>query len=523
MTPPAAAPDEVAHSPELPRNLTTRSEGGRVRAAARTVARAAWSSPPRRASTLTAVQYGLSQVLRLVSNLVLARLLFPEAFGLMAMVQVFMAALAMFSDIGLGPSIIQHKRGDERAFFNSAWTLQVIRGFVLWGLAVAVAWPAAVFFGMPELVLLLPLVGATAAISGFDSTAFWSARRHMRLGRVFAMELGSQSLSIVIMLSLAMVYYANPAAAAALASRAINALPGWVGAGMDPAKLAGVMCLAVGGLAGPAVRAVLTHSVLDRNHGNLFGWERAAVREIFHFGKWIFVSTFLTFFAARLDVLLVGRMLSDRDLGIYGFGQTMALMLPNAVLSLGGAVLFPLFSRVARENPSMLRAQVGRVRRTLLLPTMAGLAVLILLGNWIVWILYDDRYQNAGWVLQVLAAGAPALLISATYGNAMLALGRSREIVIILIPQICFLLAGSLAGHAIAPHLWGNGALAVFAGPAPDWAPLAGLVVGFALTEWLNYPIVLWRAFKNGVANPGLDLLILAIVAGTSALAILLR
>lgn len=71
------------------------------------------------------------QLIRLGSNLILTRLLFPEAFGLMALVQTFMTGLAMFSDIGIGPSIIQNRRGEDPDFLNTAWTIQIGRGVML--------------------------------------------------------------------------------------------------------------------------------------------------------------------------------------------------------------------------------------------------------------------------------------------------------------------------------------------------------------------------------------------------------
>src|SRR5258706_9299249 len=97
-------------------------------------------------SVWTIAGYGAGQVLRLAGNLVLARLLYPEAFGLMALVSVFLQGLAMFSDIGIGPSIIQSRRGDELAFLNTAWTIQVVRGIVLWVVSMAGAAPFAAWY-----------------------------------------------------------------------------------------------------------------------------------------------------------------------------------------------------------------------------------------------------------------------------------------------------------------------------------------------------------------------------------------
>ena len=81
-----------------------------------------------RSSGLTFLSIGGSNGLRLVSNLILTRLLFPEAFGLMALVQVFIAGLNMFSDAGIRTAIIRHTRGDDPDFLNTAWTIQIIRG-----------------------------------------------------------------------------------------------------------------------------------------------------------------------------------------------------------------------------------------------------------------------------------------------------------------------------------------------------------------------------------------------------------
>jgi O-antigen/teichoic acid export membrane protein len=79
-------------------------------------------------------------VIRFGSNLIITRLLLPEHFGLMALVTTFLVGLALFSDTGVGPNIIQNPKGEEPIFFNTAWTVQAIRGVLLWVVAVA-CWP----------------------------------------------------------------------------------------------------------------------------------------------------------------------------------------------------------------------------------------------------------------------------------------------------------------------------------------------------------------------------------------------
>jgi O-antigen/teichoic acid export membrane protein len=84
-----------------------------------------------RGAVWTVAGYGGGQALRFLGNLILTRLLFGEAFGLMALVNVFLQGLQLFSDDGIGPSILPHARGADRRFLDTAWTMQVVRGFVL--------------------------------------------------------------------------------------------------------------------------------------------------------------------------------------------------------------------------------------------------------------------------------------------------------------------------------------------------------------------------------------------------------
>ena len=143
--------------------------------------------------------YGSSQLIRLASNLILARLLFPEAFGLMALISVVTIGLALFSDIGISPSIAQSKRGDDPDFLNTAWTLQVIRGAVLCVLTALLAAPMARFYDEPQLATYLPIAGLSLLIAGFNPTRIDTAQRHLLVGRLTALDLASQIIGVVLM------------------------------------------------------------------------------------------------------------------------------------------------------------------------------------------------------------------------------------------------------------------------------------------------------------------------------------
>jgi O-antigen/teichoic acid export membrane protein len=348
-----------------------------------------------RGTVWTTLSYGGSQVLRLVGNVILTRLLFEEAFGMMALVWVFMQGLALFSDIGIGPSIIQHKRGDEPSFLNTAWTIQVGRGALLWLAAVAFAVPFARIYGEPMLAPLLPVAGFSAAIAGFYSTKLFSMNRHLTVGRISLIEIASQALGLVVMVVWALFHRS-------------------------------VWALVVGGLATPFFKLVLLRFALP-GLTNRFAWSRDDARALFSFGRWIFVSTAMTFLASQSDRLVFGKLIPLAMLGVYQIAVTLASVPSLALEALGSKIVFPLFSRVHNEGGD-LPASFRRVRLPVLVVAAWVLSGFAGGGDVIIDILYDDRYAQAGWIVQLLSVGAWFSALDNVYKSALLARGRANVV-----------------------------------------------------------------------------------------------
>ena len=150
--------------------------------------------------------YGISQVLRFGTNLVLTRLLVPEFFGLMAVVNTLRAGIDLFSDLGISQSIVNNKQGDEPSFLNTAWTLQVIRGLVLWLFCLAITLPSANFYDDKRLLWLIPIVGLSSVLDGFSSSAIHTLMRRMDLGRLTRFDILIQAVSAITLIMLASFY-----------------------------------------------------------------------------------------------------------------------------------------------------------------------------------------------------------------------------------------------------------------------------------------------------------------------------
>ncbi len=342
-----------------------------------------------------------SQLLRLASNIAITRLLAPEVYGLMGLVNVFMTGLVMFSDIGLGPSIIQSKRGEERDFLDTAWTLSVVRGLVLALAACALAWPVAWVYADAgaddpkwQLALVLPVAGLSGLIGGLCSTSVFSANRKLALGRLMLLELAAQVFGLVVMLAWA---WWRPT----------------------------VWAMVGGNLASALAKTALSFVVLPQAR-NRFRWEPSAVREMWDFGKWIFLSTAVTFFAFKADQLMLFKLVTLEQGGVYVVAIVFAGMALEVVSRLTTIVIFPVLSEQGRDAPERMEQRLAQVRGALLqLGAFALLAMLLLLPA-AIRLLYRPEYHGAGWMAQLSCFAVWFAILKESSRYALVALGSTR-------------------------------------------------------------------------------------------------
>ena len=369
-----------------------------------------------RGSGWVVMGYAGSQVLRLGGNLVLTRLLFPEAFGIMAVVHVFLQGMHLFSDLGIGPSIIQNQRGDQQAFLNTAWTMQVIRGVVIWLGMLLLSWPIARFYDQSILQWLIPVVGFTAVVSGFQSTAQFTLNRHLALGKLTVLELGSQLLGIVVMI---------------------------VWAAMIPTIWA---------LAGAAIVSRLAHTAgsycLIPGQRNWFAWDREAARAIIHFGKWFFIISILGFLASQVDRLILPKLIPMGLFGIYGIAFMLGMVLDRVVCNLSYKIVFPVVAKQKNLPRDELRTRILRMRGPMLCILALLVSTLSVFGDLLVYFLYDDRYAEAGWMLCILALGLWPRMLTATIEATLLAVGQPRYLAYSGALRFTFLLVGLPIAHS---------------------------------------------------------------------------
>lgn len=400
------------------------------------------------------------QVLRLVGNVITTRLLFPEAYGLMVYVLIVMQGLQMISDVGIIPSIIQHERGEERAFLDTAWTIQILRGAFITVLALALAWPMARAYGHAELTALIAVASVQGLVIGFDSTKLGTLNRRLELGRLVLLNIGGQLVTLVVMV------------AWALLSPSVWALLG-------------------GAIAGDVTRLVLSHVALPGKLNRL-RWEKEAAKHIYHFGKWIFLSTLVTYLGLRFDMMALGALVDLETLGVYNIGQSLASLPVLVTGQIVIWVLLPALSESFRDDRARFFENVRRARRVI----NAG-GVLLVAGTAIgapafFYLVYDERYHDAGWMVQLLMLSTWFFFLQETTVRVQLAMGDSRAQTIANVAKLAGTVPGALGGYAIGKAIFDRG--------------MAGLIVGLAAGAIAGYLAVAWMLRSRGLSVLASDL-----------------
>lgn len=420
------------------------------------------------ASFWTFANYAVSYPIRLGSNLILTRLLVPEMFGVMAIASLVTMALALFSDLGVGQNIIQSRRGGDPDYLNTAWSIQIIRGIMVWliGLCVSIGLFVANFRGwLPETNVyanpyLPPVIAALsfgAALGGFQSTKIAEAHRNLSFGRITQIGIVAQLVGLVCTIGWALI------------ERSIWAL-------------------VAGGLCSTAITVLLSHVWLPGT-SNRLRWEHSAVLEIVHFGKWIFLSSILGFFANNMDRVLLGVFVDSSVLGVY----SIALNLINAVAQLLNTIpgiSFPVFSEVARDRSSDLKRYLYRFHVFAAPLAYLSAGLLFVSGNSIIRLLYDQRYYQGGWMLKILAIGLLSVPFNLSV-YSLLARGLSR----LFSNVVATIAVVTVVATPLGFHFFGT----------------TGAIWGIVAGRLASVPAAIFYQYKHGLLKPSVELLLLPV------------
>ena len=372
-----------------------------------------------RAGSWTLGAHGADLFVRFVSNLILTRLLFPEAFGAFGAALALVAGLGMISDFGVHVVIIQSPRGDEIGFLRSAWVFQICRGILVW----------LILAGICGLIALPPIHGLLPAASVFADRSFPLVTAALGFSLVT-----SSAESMSIPLHVRHLNY-RPIVLLDLTTRLLPLPIMFIWAWFAPS----VWAIVVGSLAGSIFRLVLSHAWVPGPRMAL-EWKKSHLEEIGHFGKWIALSSFGSIISQQFDMILLGIVVPGSMLGLYSIAKLLVGVGEGLLDRLNSSLALPILGESLRKNPNNLQDHYYRFR--LPIELAAGLfgGGLFASGDFVVNFLYDARYSQAGIMLQILALGTviyPVLTIR----NAFVAVGDTHVSAAVSVLQAISLVA----------------------------------------------------------------------------------
>ncbi|MCE9650962.1 MAG: lipopolysaccharide biosynthesis protein [Parvibaculum sp.] len=334
-----------------------------------------------------------AQVLKIVMQfgvtIVLARLLKPEAFGLVAMVAVVLTFLETFKDLGLSAATVQREAITHQEVSTLFWVnagLGVVAALLMVPLAPLLAW----FYGEPELVGITLALGVGFALSGLSTQHLALLRRQMRFSTLASIQMGAEIIGMAVALVAA---YEGASYWALILQRivwaACMALGGWIFCRWRPGR-----------------------------PGRL-----SQVRSLLGFGGYVTGSNLASLFVRNMDQVLIGWYWGATPLGLYDRAYKILLLPINNLNAPLFSVAMPALSRLAGEPERYRRTYLGMVEK-LSMVTMPCAALLVAAPDLVVRLLFGPQWVAAtpivGWL------GLAALYQPVSYTCSWLFMTQNR-------------------------------------------------------------------------------------------------
>lgn len=412
-----------------------------------------------------------SSVLRLGANLVMTRLLYPEAFGLMLILNLVFSALEMLSDLGIRSALIVKKGEIDSRYLNTAWTLSVLRGLLLAVVAFGLAYPVASYYGHDELFPMIALASLAPLINGFCSPHPMLSEKNVQFGRIVIWKSSVQTLAMLILLAWLLIHPT-------------------------------IWALVANGIVAAILNVLISYRMFPAERPAL-RLDRSAALEIVNIGKWVVLASALTFLARQGDSVIISKWVTADLLGIFSIALGFAKLVETLVERISWSLLFPVYAEIQAAQGTRFNQQLGKVK--LVLYALCGPMVLFfaVFGSDFIRLLYDPRYHEAGWMLQIMAAGSAFFAAGSAIINIPMSFGDSYRHMLLQFGRFVLLLSAMLVGG------WYSG--------------LPGLVAGIAVSQGLFYPVLIAMARRYGVRNFAPDMAFLAVTLGCIALSWSLR
>jgi len=331
------------------------------------------------------------QLFNFVRLIILARILSPNDFGLMGIALLTMATLDTFSQTGFQQALIQ-KKEDIKPYLDSAWTVLILRGFILFAILFFIAPYAATFFNAPEAKSIVQVIGFAVLFQAFTNIGVVYFQKELEFNKQFIYQLSGTLADFIVAISAALI-------------------------------LRSVWALVFGLLAGNFARFVVSYLIHPyRPH---LSSDLGKAKELFGFGKWVLGSSILVFLITQGDDIFVGKLLGTTALGFYQMAYRISNMPATEITHVISQVTFPAYSKLQDNIPKLREAYLKVLQITAFLSfPIAGL--IFVLAPDFTKIFLGEKWMPMVPAMQVLVFAGLVRSIAATTGPIFHAVGKPK-------------------------------------------------------------------------------------------------
>ena len=376
-----------------------------------------------RALGASSVSNLLAKLVSLSSTLVLARLLMPEDFGLMAMATTVVGFIAFFNEIGIGAAIVQRLEVDDEEI-NGCFGIAMLASAALCVVAALAAYPAALFFDMPPLRALLTVLGFGFFFGALNTVPLALLRKQLRFQAVVWLGITASTVQALVAIPLALMGFKYWALVGSFfIGQTVVTIGYWRASQWRP------------------------HWPMRLGRG----------RALLGYGIDITFTRVLWHAYMNLDKLIIGKLLGERAVGVYDVSRSLASLPTSQISGMVTGIASPVFSRLQSDLPRLQTIQLRLTRGIayLAFPVLAGLAVL---APELVQVLLGARWAEAVFPLQVLCFSEAVAAVANLQAQLLISTGNVKRLVrfntacAIVMPVSIAIgaLLGQLAGAALA-------------------------------------------------------------------------
>jgi O-antigen/teichoic acid export membrane protein len=310
----------------------------------------------------------LMNALNMVRSVVLARLLTPDIFGLMGLALVVMRATDTFTRPGVQQALIARQQDFDEAA-STAFTMLVIRGFLLAAILACVAPFVARFYESPDLTLILQALSAVFVLNAFANINTVARQRELDFRRLTYLGQATNLCGTIITIAVAF----------------------W---------LRSVWALVIGQLVQTALNTIWSYYFIAGRPK--FSFDKGIARDLFKYGKFITASSMITYVAAELDSAVIGKVAGMEQLGFYTLAMTISSLVTLNLARTAASIMMPAYSKLQNDKPALKRAylQVLSITLFMIMPTTIGL---ITAADSLLFVIYGEKWVGAALTLQVLS------------------------------------------------------------------------------------------------------------------------